>query len=267
MLRSNSVALQPFQVLVGQNASGKSTFLGALQFLGDVLKGGAPFAVERLAPSFYDLCFDVTEPIVLAVEMNLPGAGSRPLRYEIEIGIDEKDGLRVLRENLFILPAEEPSELEPSLFGVEALRVVPLRRTAPRHWRKVVSKTEEGRDYFRDENTDWNNVFRFGLEKAALGSLPDDPDRFPLSIAARNALREGVRTLVLDAEAMRSASPPGGAPKLALNGSNLPHVVRSFQKRDAVLFSQWPPVVRLAALARCSSSRRCGRGDLQALRI
>lgn len=29
MLRSNSVALQPYQVLVGQNATGKSTLLGA----------------------------------------------------------------------------------------------------------------------------------------------------------------------------------------------------------------------------------------------
>jgi predicted ATPase len=65
MLRSNSVALQPFQILVGQNASGKSTFLGALQFIGDILKGGVNYALERLAASFYDLCFDITEPISL----------------------------------------------------------------------------------------------------------------------------------------------------------------------------------------------------------
>jgi hypothetical protein len=247
MLRSNSVALQPFQVLVGQNASGKSTFLGALQFLGDVLKGGAPFAVERLAPSFYDLCFDIREPISLAVELTVPSAGqSRPLRYEIEVGIDSEDGLRVLRENLFILPPEDSVELQPSLFGPEASSIVPVHKSAPRHWRRVVGKTEEGRDYFRDENTDWNNVFRFGLERAALGSLPEDPDRFPLSIAARNALRDGVRTLVLDAEEMRSASPPGGPTKMALNGSNLPHVVRSFQKRDPVLFDQWVEHVAMA---------------------
>jgi energy-coupling factor transporter ATP-binding protein EcfA2 len=247
MLRSNSVALQPFQVLVGQNASGKSTFLGALQFLSDVLKGGAPFAVERLAPSFYDLCFDIREPISLAVELTVPSAGqSRPLRYEIEVGIDSEDGLRVLRENLFILPPEDSVELQPSLFGPEASSIVPVHKSAPRHWRRVVGKTEEGRDYFRDENTDWNNVFRFGLERAALGSLPEDPDRFPLSIAARNALRDGVRTLVLDAEEMRSASPPGGPTKMALNGSNLPHVVRSFQKRDPVLFDQWVEHVAMA---------------------
>src|SRR4051795_11274833 len=40
MLLSNSVALQPYQVLVGQNATGKSTFLGSFQFLRDVAKYG-----------------------------------------------------------------------------------------------------------------------------------------------------------------------------------------------------------------------------------
>lgn len=238
MLRSNSVALQPFQILVGQNASGKSTFLGALQLIGDILKGGVQFALDRLAASFYDLCFDVTEPIALAVELAVPRGGeNRRLRYEIEVGIDLEHGLRVLRENLFIIPSS--FETQPSLFGPEALTVPAIHKTAPRSWRKVVSKTEEGRDYFRDEKTDWNNVFRFGLDKAALGSLPEDPDRFPLSIAVRNTLRDGIRTLVLDAEEMRSASPPGGSTKLALNGSNLPHVVRAFQKRDAVLFGHW----------------------------
>lgn len=239
MLRSNSVALQPFQILVGQNASGKSTFLGALQLIGDILKGGVLFAVDRLAASFYDLCFDITEPIAFAVELVVPqGRDNRRLRYEIEIGIDLENGLRVLRENLFIVPSS--FEVQPSLFGPEALALPTIHhKTAPKHWRKVVSKTEEGRDYFRDEKTDWNNVFRFGFDRAALGSLPEDPDRFPLSIAVRNTLRNGIRTLVLDAEEMRSASPPGGATKLALNGSNLPHVVRAFQKRDDVLFGHW----------------------------
>jgi predicted ATPase len=238
MLRSNSVAIGPFQVLVGQNSCGKSTFLGALQLISDILRGGVHFAVERLAPSFYDLCFDIAEPIAFAIELSAArDQENRRLRYEIEIGLDGESGIRVLRENLFIIPTAP--EVQASLFGREALSIPIIHRAAPKHWRKVVSKTEEGRDYFRDEKTDWNNVFRFGLEKAALGSLPEDPDRFPLSISVRNTLRDGVRTLVLDAEEMKSASPPGASTKIALNGSNLPHVVRAFQKRDKVLFAQW----------------------------
>jgi energy-coupling factor transporter ATP-binding protein EcfA2 len=239
MLRSNSVALQPFQVLVGQNATGKSTLLGALQLIGDVLGSGVRFAVERVAPSFYDLCFDPAQPVALAVQLSIPGAGgeARLLRYEIEIGIDVNSELRVLQENLFILPEEGGGEPEPSLFGEEFFTLI--HPAVPRHWRKVVSKTKEGRDYFRDEKTEWNNVFRFGLDRAALGSLPEDPERFPLSIAARNALRGGIRTLQLEAPQLRSTSPPGSSSKMELDGSNLPHVVRAFAQRDSVLFDQW----------------------------
>lgn len=241
MLRANSIALQPFQVLVGQNATGKSTLLGALQFIGDILLGGVRFAVERVAPSFYDLCFHRTEPVALAIELAIPLSGqeARRLRYEIEVGIAGEQGLRILRENLLILPASgNPRDLQPSLFGEEDLFVL-IHETTPRNWRKVVSKAKEGKDYFRDEHTEWNNVFRFGLDRSALGSLPEDPERFPLSIAVRDALRDGIRTLVLDAGQMRSASPPGAAVKMALDGSNLPHVVRAFKERDPVLFHQW----------------------------
>jgi predicted ATPase len=239
MLRSNSVALQPFQVLVGQNATGKSTLLNALQLIGDVLQGGVSFAVERVAGSFYDLCFDSTQPVALAVELSVPGPEREEshLRYEIEIGIEPGTGLRVLQENLFILPSNGNGEPERSLFGDEIFTLV--HHSVPRHWRKVVSKTKEGRDYFRDEKTEWNNVFRFGLDRAALGSLPEDPERFPLSISARNALRTGIRTLQLEAPELRSSSAPGSPAKMALDGSNLPHVVRSFLQRDPILFDQW----------------------------
>jgi len=246
MLRSNSVALQPFQVLVGQNATGKSTLLGALQLIGDILGGGVNHAVERVAPNFYDLCFDPSQPVAFAVQLSVPSPEreERRLRYEIEIGIDPDIGLRVLEEYLFILPEEEADDPEPSLFGDEIFTTV--HHTAPRGWRKVVSKTKEGRDYFRDEKTEWNNMFRFGVDRAALGSLPEDPERFPLSISARNALRNGIRTLQLEAPKLRSTSPPGASSKMELDGSNLPHVVREFMRRDPVLFNQWVQHVAVA---------------------
>jgi energy-coupling factor transporter ATP-binding protein EcfA2 len=245
MLRANAVDLLPFLVLVGQNATGKSTLLGALQFVADILAEGVRYAVERIASSFFDLCFDRDQPIALAIEIEVPGEGGsvRRLRYEIEVGL-ERDELRVLRENLFILPDPGVGVVQPSLSGLDL--VSPIHEKVPRNWRKVVAKTKEGRDYFRDERTDWNNVFRFGTDKAALGSLPEDPDRFPLSIAARNLLRDGVRTLVLDALQMRSAAPPGLGTKLALDGSNLPHAVRAFERRDLVLFRQWVAHVAMA---------------------
>lgn len=163
------------------------------------------------------------------------------MRYEIEVGLEGGDGeLRVLHENLFLLPRTGAAAGSSSQFGEAALSSPVIHSaTPPRGWRKVVQKTPEGRDYYRDEKTDWNNVFRFGVDKPALGSLPEDPDRFPLSIAARDLLRRGIRTLTLEARAMRGASPPGSAASLLPDGSNLPHAVRAFRQKDEVLFRQW----------------------------
>ncbi|HEV7669356.1 MAG TPA: ATP-binding protein [Thermoanaerobaculia bacterium] len=246
MLRANSVSLRPFHVLVGQNATGKSTFLGALQFLGDLLRLGVGAAVEAVAPSFYDLCFDPGEPIALVVEIAVANHVARRVRYEIEIGIDE-ELLRVRRENLFVLPEEEgTSILQRSLFGDDAENEIIVHESAPRRWRKVVSKTREGRDYFRDEKTDWNTMFRFGVDRTALGSLPEDPERFPLSIAALRILRDGIRTLALDSQSMRAATPPGRRSKLERDGSNLPYVVRALERRDPILFEEWVRHIGLA---------------------
>jgi predicted ATPase len=110
---------------------------------------------------------------------------------------------------------------------------------APKGWRKVVAKGLTGRDYFRDERTSWNNAFRFGAERSALGSLPEDPERFPVSIGVRDILRTGVRLLELGADELRSPSAPGSAQKLAMDGSNLPHVVAELSARDPDLFQQW----------------------------
>src|SRR3954467_3551232 len=45
-LRYVSQGLAPFQVLVGANASGKSTFLDVVAFLSDLVRAGALAAVE-----------------------------------------------------------------------------------------------------------------------------------------------------------------------------------------------------------------------------
>lgn len=187
MLRSNAVALRPFQVLVGQNASGKSTFLGALQFIGDVLTGGARSAVERWTPNFYDLCFDRSRPISLAVELEIPDLSEQSFRYEIAVGIDAHEGLQILRENLYILPGKRSVSPPSSLY-----------------------------------------------------------ESAELEILVRDILRDGIRTFALNAAEMRRPSPPGESPRLSSNGSNLPHVVRAFKKRDPVLYQQW---VRQVAIA------------------
>jgi predicted ATPase len=235
MLRSNSVALQPYQVLVGQNATGKSTFLGALQFISDVVKHGVRYPVELNAANFYDLCFDPSEPLSLAVELSLPEADTleRRLRYEIQIGITEENGLQVLRENLFLLPTKYSGD-PPS----------PIHTDVPRDWEWLISRTEEGSSHHYSEINKLVFSFRLPVQRTSLGGV--FPDSAAVAFAAQKVLVDGIRTLQLDAAQMRGVSPPGSESRLAVDGSNLPHVIRAFKLRDPVLFDQW---VRHIALA------------------
>jgi len=239
MLRSNSVALQPYQVLVGQNATGKSTFLGSLQFLRDVAKYGVRHPVELAAASFYDLCFDPAEPISLAVELSVPesDARERRLRYEIEIGITHELGLQVLRENLFLLPSI--GNPEAPRWDEGDFSLVHGNGEIPRRWKRVISKSEDGTVLFRAETGRKEYPFRVGAGEAALGSLLGDPDLFPLSLAGRDLLEERIWSLQLDANAMRGVSSPGEATTLYPDGSNLARVIHALRLRDPVLFEQW----------------------------
>ena len=47
--------IDEFQVLVGPNASGKSTFLDAVRLLGDLLRDGLTAAIRRRSPNPQDL--------------------------------------------------------------------------------------------------------------------------------------------------------------------------------------------------------------------
>jgi predicted ATPase len=249
MLASNRLHLSRFHVLVGQNATGKSTLLDAIQFVADAVKLGVREAVRRRSPSFLDLCFDRGKPVAFGVEVDLADEESRPvrMRYELEVGLDERNGgaLRVLREFLFRKSSADTSDRQQSLFGPDS-SVPEIHEKTPKGWRRVVNKTTEGNDYFHDERTDWNSQFRFGPDRPALGSLPEMPERFPLSIAVRDLLREDVRTLALDVERLRQPSPTGGAPRMDLDGGYLPYVVRDLAVRDPVLFGEWVEHVRLA---------------------
>jgi hypothetical protein len=242
MLRANRVSLAPFQVLVGPNAAGKTTLLDAVDFISDVVNLGARTAVDRRTPTFFDLCYDPDRPLQFAVEVDVPDdspGASAHLRHELEIGIDPDDGLRILRENVFILPnGQAVPTLQPSLFG-DAFSG-PVHHTSwPKAWRRIAGKSAEGNDYFQDEKTRWNNQFRFGEDRSALGSIPEDPGRFPLSLRAKTFLKEGIRRLALEPRRLQASAPPGGKPALGLDGSNLPYVVRDLALRDGVLFAQW----------------------------
>jgi predicted ATPase len=80
-LRSIVVRLEPFNVLIGLNASGKSTFLDVLGFLKDALDSneGVDEAVRVRGGTLKDLVWHGAEkegqPFELAVESSVPLGG------------------------------------------------------------------------------------------------------------------------------------------------------------------------------------------------
>jgi len=244
MLRAATVELSRFRVLAGPAACGRSTLLGALQFVSDVVAHGASSAVRTRAPELADLCFDPSRPIALAVEIVLSQGEPVNVRHELEIGREGPgQDVRILREQMFVLRSsslfDEPPPVQPALFEPAPGEQSIIHDKAPRGWRKVVAKSAEGRDTFWDERTDWHSMLRFGVDRSSLGSLPDDPERFPIAISVRDFLRHGIRTVALDSRKLAAPSPPGTPSRLALDGSNLPLAVRAFGQRDPTAFDAW----------------------------
>ena len=261
-LRHVRQALAPFQVLIGPNASGKSTFLDVVAFLADLVRErpGVTWAVSDRSPDVRDLCWmREGSTFELAIEAAIPqslrprknGLHSR-VRYEVRVGIDPASGeLGLLSETLWLRPEAPPSEstVQRELFPLPPTPpgtiMHPSKKRAPPGWRRVLNKiAQAGNDYFKSEVSDWNNLFRLGPQRSALANLPEDEDKFPVSVWFRRMLLEGTRRLVLDSAAMRRPSPPGMTRRFLPNGSNLPWVVRDLEEKHPARLQEWVSHVR-----------------------
>lgn len=255
-LRYVSVGLEPFQVMVGPNACGKSTLFDALLLVRDVLTSGLDAAIYgnlrmNISPRAVEPR-DLTwlrqgGGIEIVVTLELPKAliekfegKYRFARYEI--GIRTEGVLGFDHETLWLCSElKKPSEhlqldqldLFPHQQNVPSHIVKPASSRSPIGWRKVVSKTvESGNDYFRSETTDWNNLFRLGPGKSALANLPEDELKFPAATWTKRVLMEGVHRLMLNAEKMRLPAPAGSPSDFLPDGSNLPWIVSELENKD-----------------------------------
>ncbi len=263
-LRHIRQGLAPFQVLVGPNASGKSTFLDIVGFLADIVreKEGVAAAVANRVPDVRDLVWmRRSDAFELVMEATVPdtlrqrknGAHSR-VRYEVRVGLHPGSGeINLLVETLWLRPEPQPEgkPIQPTLFPAPpsppATIVRVPRRRAPAGWRMVLRKVpESGNDYFRSETSDWNNLFRLGPRRSALANLPEDEEKFPSAIWFRRLLLEGVQRLTLNSKMLRQPSPPASPRRFLPDGSNLPWVVKNMEDKAPDRLQEWIRHVRTA---------------------
>lgn len=246
-LRDVRQRIAPFQVLVGPNASGKSTFLDVPRLLADLLRQGLPEAVRERSPDVRNLVWmEQTERFEVAVELTPPTAqragtvqNQTRARYEAALGHDDRGELAILAENLWLLETTD----EPTAASQPRAS---LLHTGKRGRRVVSKEPASGKDLFSAETSEWSAPFRFGPRKLALASLPEDEERFPFATWVKRVLLEGVRKLVLRSEAMSRPSPPGSPADFQPDGSNLPWLVETLRTSDPERFERWLAHVQTA---------------------
>ncbi|MFP4465958.1 MAG: methylation-associated defense system AAA family ATPase MAD3 [Candidatus Goldiibacteriota bacterium] len=256
--------LNDFQVLIGANASGKTTFIDTVSFLSDIVKFGIDEAVEKRSSNFLDLTYlgkggDIELGIVLELPKKIiekyHDKNYKYIRYEIRVGLDEETQQHSIIEESALLLKEDAlqnnrvqKELFPAL--AEKPKTILNKKYQPKSWRRVFRKRPGGNDNFYDETQErsgkgWMPSFKFGIKKAALSNLPDYDKKFPASIWLKEFLMEGIQIFVLESLNIRNPSPPGQTKKFKPDGSNLPWVIEELKKNNS-RYEAWINHIKLA---------------------
>ena len=121
--------LRPFHILVGPNASGKTTFLDVIGFLHDLVSKGLDEAVSSRASNPTDLAWRREgEGFELAVEARIPEAKRKLLddprydtiRYEVAIRLNsESQRVEIAEEKGWLKVAVPPKAVQLSLFPAD----------------------------------------------------------------------------------------------------------------------------------------------------
>ena len=265
-LRYVDVPLDRFHVLIGPNASGKSTLMDAIKFVSDVVRDGVEAACERRAANFADLVWGrPQEPekqrFQIALEFDLPDdvrtllpskEATAYIGTKWRWGLIRRTRMQICSTNAAtcrsmcrLKPGNFRFSRRPTLLQILLCSVVPLGEC-----RNVFRKSEAGRSRFSDEtvketgSVNWNPGLNLSANRSALSILPDRDDKYPASTQAMVFLRDKIVALALNSERMRQASRPGAGSELRPDGSNIPWVVDALLEQAPAKAKAWISHVR-----------------------
>jgi predicted ATPase len=266
-LKYISQPLGDFHVLVGANATGKTTFLDVVSFIADLVGNGVDYAINQRTQNYMDLTFGGKGgDIELAIELEIPQEQRSLLpdnkfdrvRFEVRIGLTNDTQEHAIHEERVILIDKEHAyknfngalRLQFPEFNDEEHRVINQKYNST-FYKQIIKKQEGGNDNFypetrRDTGGGWIPSFKLGIKKSALGNLPADVNKFPCSSWLKELLNDGVQMFILDSLNIRKTSPPGQSKKFKTDGSNLPWVIEDLRKRDFSAYRNWVEHIRTA---------------------
>ena len=254
--------LKPFHILVGPNASGKTTFLDVIGFLSDLVSYGLDAALLKRSPNHQELLFQRQgNRMELAVEAKIPKTlrelTLRPeldtVRYEAAIGFDETERRFEFKDERLLLKHPSSSELplHPSFPMFAEAPDSLLTNIRQKTNKVIINKASGGNDNFYSETyrrsgSGWIPAFRLGSQRSALGNLLADENSFPVATWFKDYLSAGVQNFILNSRAIKRPSPPTRVAGFLPDGSNLPWVVARMRKETPESYDDWLAHLRTA---------------------
>ncbi len=264
-LRYVDVPMDRFHVLIGPNASGKSTLMDAIKFVSDVVRDGVSAACERRTANFADLVWNrpdapEDQKFEIALEFDVPDELRALLpskyryntfRYAIAVGMNHDTG----RHSIL---SERSSLIEPRPFPARAMPVFPqplppnqtLIQRFPwgTGFRNLFHRDQSGRTAFyyekieEAEGAQWATSLNLGANLSALSILPDLPDsgaNSPMLARVAAYVRDEIVSVSLVNERIRRASPPGNGSNVLHDGSNMPWIADALKERAPERWKDW----------------------------
>ena len=254
-LRYVSRSMGSFHVLVGPNASGKTTFLDVVGFLRDIASDGIDTALLNRTTTPEELLFRRQgSGFELAIEAKIPeklrakisNSELDTARYEVALGFDDTQRQFEFKAEKFLLKngaSDEavPHDLFPMVIDPPKTLVTPKGK---RGVKVIVNKVPGGNDNFYSEvyeqsGKGWAPSFKLGPQKSALRNLPADETAMPVANWFRTHLSSGVQQFVLNSMTIRKPSPPTKVKGFLPDGSNLPWVVSRLKNENASRYTEW----------------------------
>ena len=271
-LRYVDVSLDRFHVLVGPNASGKSTLFDVISFVGDFLRNGLEDAIAKRTYNFQDLVwgrpteelsFELALEVAIPSELQVRRTDGRSFHtYRYEIAVREIDGVPcVVRERgaliggqlthaSFHQPAQASSHGSRRSFAKQPrLPTTILAEDQHDDSLVVLERGPEGLKIAAEDQIPGRSNGQ-AQSPMASGQLPIDPlmshlrfldrSRSPASLHVYSLLSSGIHAVFLDSGTMRQPSRFSASHNpLALRGARLPWTVKDILENDRELYEAW----------------------------